>query len=58
MENFYGPEAECFIQVTKDMVSLSNLCEPSRRGNQINWDVSDGAKADETELEESEESTR
>ncbi|EAL91115.2 conserved hypothetical protein [Aspergillus fumigatus Af293] len=65
VENFYGPEAECFdadkllarrIQVTKDMVALSKLCEPSRRGNQINWDVSDGAKADETEREESEES--
>lgn len=65
VENFYGPEAECFdadkllarrIQVTKDMVALSKLCEPSRRGNQIDWDVSDGAKADETEREESEES--
>ncbi|EAW15512.1 uncharacterized protein NFIA_048490 [Aspergillus fischeri NRRL 181] len=65
VENFYGPEAECFdadkllarrIQVTKDMVALSKLCEPSRRGNPINWAVSDDTKADETEREESEES--
>jgi hypothetical protein len=50
VENFYGPEAENFdedkllarrIQVTKDMVALSQLCEPSRRGNQINWDIDD-----------------
>ncbi|KAJ0415015.1 hypothetical protein BJY00DRAFT_327273 [Aspergillus carlsbadensis] len=50
VENFYGPEAENFnedkllarrIQVTKDMVALSQLCEPTRRGNQINWDVDD-----------------
>ncbi|KAL3428577.1 hypothetical protein BDV09DRAFT_190833 [Aspergillus tetrazonus] len=42
VENFYGPEAENFdedkllarrIQVTKDMVALSQLCEPNRRGN-------------------------
>ncbi|KAL4971352.1 hypothetical protein BDW66DRAFT_165398 [Aspergillus desertorum] len=39
VENFYGPEAENFnedkllarcIQVTKDMVALSQLCEPNR----------------------------
>jgi len=50
IENFYGPEAENFnknrllarrIQVTKDMVALSQLCEPNRRGNRINWDVED-----------------
>ncbi|OJJ62706.1 hypothetical protein ASPSYDRAFT_65810 [Aspergillus sydowii CBS 593.65] len=50
VENFYGPEAENFdedrllarrIQVTKDMVALSQLCEPNRRGNRINWDVED-----------------
>jgi hypothetical protein len=29
------------IQVTKDMVTLSQLCEPNRRGNRINWDVED-----------------
>lgn len=42
VENFYGPKAENFdedkllarrIQVTKDMVALSQLCEPNRRGN-------------------------
>jgi hypothetical protein len=38
------------------MVALSKLCEPSRRGNQISWAVSDGAKADESEREELEES--
>lgn len=45
VENFYGPEAECFnvdkllarcIQVTKDIVALLKLCEPSQQGNQIN----------------------
>ncbi|KAF7164504.1 hypothetical protein CNMCM6106_001022 [Aspergillus hiratsukae] len=65
VENFYGPEAECFdadkllarrIQVTKDMVALSKLCEPSRRGNRINWAVNNDAEADELEREESEES--
>ncbi|CAP91150.1 Pc13g00810 [Penicillium rubens Wisconsin 54-1255] len=58
VENFYGPEAENFdeerllarrIQVTKDMVALSQLCEPNRRGNRINWDVEDD------EIEKSEE---
>ncbi|GAA3295600.1 hypothetical protein GCM10020218_076920 [Dactylosporangium vinaceum] len=58
VENFYGPEAENFdedkllarrIQVTKDMVALSLLCEPNRRGNRINWDVEDD------EIEKSEE---
>jgi hypothetical protein len=45
VEIFYGLEAENFdedkvlarrIQVTKDMVALSQLCEPTRRGNRIN----------------------
>ncbi|RHZ51562.1 uncharacterized protein CDV56_106148 [Aspergillus thermomutatus] len=58
VENFYGPEAECFeadkllarrIQVTKDMVALSQLCEPNRRGNQINWDIDDDVDDDEHE---------
>ena len=58
VENFYGPEAENFdedkllarrIQVTKDMVALSQLCEPTRRGKRINWDVDDD---DETEKSE------
>lgn len=48
VENFYGPQAEDFdedklltrrIQVTKDMVALLQLCEPSRRGNRVNWDL-------------------
>ncbi|KAI2860365.1 hypothetical protein CBS76997_11373 [Aspergillus niger] len=48
VENFYGPDAEDFdedkllarrIQVTQDMVALSQLCEPNRRGNRGNWDV-------------------
>jgi hypothetical protein len=65
VENFYGPEAECFdmdkllarrIQVTKDMVALWKLCEPSRRGNRINWAKSDDTEADELEREDSEES--
>ncbi|KAL4778139.1 hypothetical protein BJX76DRAFT_366673 [Aspergillus varians] len=39
----------CFL-ITKDMVALSQLCEPTCRGNRINWDVDDN---DETEkLEE------
>ncbi|PYH89774.1 hypothetical protein BO71DRAFT_464394 [Aspergillus ellipticus CBS 707.79] len=29
------------IQVTKDMVKLSWLCEPNRRGNRNNWDMDD-----------------
>ncbi|KAJ5649238.1 uncharacterized protein N7484_002961 [Penicillium longicatenatum] len=50
VENFYGPDAENFdedkllarrIQVTKDMVALMQLNEPSRRGNRVNWDVDD-----------------
>lgn len=58
VENFYGPEAENFnedellarrIQVTKDMVALSQLCEPNRRGNRVNWDI------DEDEIGKSEE---
>lgn len=58
VENFYGPEAESFdedrllarrVQVTKDMVAFSQLCEPNRRRNQINWDINDD------ELEKSEE---
>ncbi|KAJ6142431.1 hypothetical protein N7471_001884 [Penicillium samsonianum] len=48
IENFYGPNAEDFhkdkllarrIQVTKDMVTLLLLYEPSRRGNRVNWDL-------------------
>lgn len=55
VENFYGPDAENFdedkllarrIQVTKDMVTLLGLCEPSRRGNRVNWNL------DEDELPE------
>jgi hypothetical protein len=58
-ENFYGPDAENFeddkllarrIQVTKDMVALSKLCEPNRRGNRVNWDLND----DDDETEKSE----
>lgn len=50
VENFYGPDAENFdedkllarrIQVTKDMVALLLLCEPSRRGNRVNWNIDD-----------------
>ncbi|KAJ6021273.1 hypothetical protein N7540_006777 [Penicillium herquei] len=48
VENFYGSNAENFdedkllarrIQVTKDMVALLRLCEPSRRGNRVNWNI-------------------
>ncbi|CAG8128817.1 unnamed protein product [Penicillium nalgiovense] len=48
--NFYGPEAENYdedklltrrIQVTKDMVALLRLCEPSRRGNRVDWKFDD-----------------
>ncbi|KAJ5771487.1 uncharacterized protein N7511_003538 [Penicillium nucicola] len=48
VENFYGPEAEDFdedklltrrIQVTKDMDAHLLLCEPSKRGNRVNWDL-------------------
>ncbi|TPR04011.1 hypothetical protein CAN33_003000 [Aspergillus niger] len=57
VESFYGSKAENFdedkllarrIQVTKDMVALSKLCEPDRRGKRINWGVdvdSDQAKS-------------
>ena len=50
VENFYGPQAENFeehkllarrIQVTKDMVALLGLCEPSRRGNRVDWKFDD-----------------
>ncbi|OJJ79315.1 uncharacterized protein ASPGLDRAFT_137070 [Aspergillus glaucus CBS 516.65] len=50
VENFYGPDAENFdedkllarrIQVTKDMVALLRLCEPSRRGNRVSWTIND-----------------
>ncbi|KAI3287650.1 hypothetical protein DTO002I6_7616 [Penicillium roqueforti] len=50
VENFYGPEAENYdedqllarrIQVTKDMVALLRLCEPSRRGNRVDWKFDD-----------------
>ncbi|KAJ6045745.1 uncharacterized protein N7446_012609 [Penicillium canescens] len=52
VENFYGPDAEDFhvdklltrrIQVTKDMVALLLLCELSRRGNRVNWDLDEEA---------------
>lgn len=38
------------------MVALWKLCEPSRRGNRINWAMSDDAEADKLEREDSEES--
>ncbi|ODM19121.1 hypothetical protein SI65_05738 [Aspergillus cristatus] len=50
VESFYGPEGECFdedrllakcIQVTEDLVTLSHLCEPNRRGKRANWDGDD-----------------
>ncbi|KAJ5778330.1 hypothetical protein N7520_001576 [Penicillium odoratum] len=50
VENFYGPDAENFdedkllarrTQVTKDMVALLRLSEPSRRGNRVNWNIGD-----------------
>lgn len=50
VENFFGPDAENYdedkllarrIQVTKDMVALLELCEPSRRGNRVNWNFDD-----------------
>ncbi|KAJ5708139.1 hypothetical protein N7488_007940 [Penicillium malachiteum] len=50
VENFYGPDAENFdedkllarhTQVTKDMVVLLRLSEPSRRGNRVNWNIGD-----------------
>ena len=54
-ENYYGPDAENYeedkllarrIQVTKDMVALSTLCEPSRRGNRVNWNFDDHEPAE------------
>ncbi|OXV07057.1 hypothetical protein Egran_05176 [Elaphomyces granulatus] len=48
VEAFYGPEAESFeenqllarrIQVTKNMVAFSRLCEPNRRGKRVNWEA-------------------
>ncbi|KAF5857851.1 hypothetical protein ETB97_005195 [Aspergillus alliaceus] len=54
------PKAECFdadkllaqrIQVSKDMVALSKLCEPSQQCNRINWAMSDDTEADELEGE-------
>ncbi|KAH8696487.1 hypothetical protein BGW36DRAFT_360320 [Talaromyces proteolyticus] len=57
VENFYGPDAENFednkllarrIQTTKDMVALSKLCEPNRRGNRVNWDF-DGNESEKSE---------
>ncbi|KUL84888.1 hypothetical protein ZTR_08246 [Talaromyces verruculosus] len=50
VENFYGPDAENYeddnllarrIQSTKDMVALSMLCEPNRRGVRVNWNFDD-----------------
>jgi hypothetical protein len=44
-EELNGPKAEIYdedkllarrIQVTKDIVTLLGLCEPSRRGNRVN----------------------
>lgn len=58
MENLYGPEAENFdedkllspcIQVTKDMVALSQLCEPNRRDNRVNWDFDDDSEIKKSE---------
>ncbi|KUL81536.1 hypothetical protein ZTR_10660 [Talaromyces verruculosus] len=55
VENYYGPDAENYeedkllarrIQVTKDMVALSTLCEPSRRGNRVNWNFDDHESAE------------
>ena len=58
MEAFYGPEAESFegdqllarrIQVTKDMVAFSRLCEPNRRGKRANWEVDEESGKEEEE---------
>ncbi|EED15808.1 conserved hypothetical protein [Talaromyces stipitatus ATCC 10500] len=55
VEIFYGPDAENYeednllarrIQATKDMVALSTLCEPSRRGNRVNWNFDDDESAE------------
>jgi hypothetical protein len=59
VENFYGPGAEDFgeekllarrIQVTKDLVALSQLCQPARRGKRVQWDMVD--TSDQTKSEE------
>lgn len=42
------------IQVTKDMVALSRLCEPNCQGNRTNWRSNDDA--DDELLEKSKES--
>jgi hypothetical protein len=58
VEAFYGPEAESFeedqllarrIQVTKDMVAFSRLCEPNRRGKRVNWEVDEESGKEEEE---------
>ncbi|KAE8390416.1 hypothetical protein BDV23DRAFT_183518 [Aspergillus alliaceus] len=63
VENFSGPEAENYdeyklltrrIQVTKDMVALLGLCEPSRRGKRVDWKFDD----ETDELQTSERSPR
>ncbi|KAL2868373.1 uncharacterized protein BJX67DRAFT_371439 [Aspergillus lucknowensis] len=38
-----------YIQVTKDMVALSQLCKPTRRGNQINWDINNNNRTEKLE---------
>jgi hypothetical protein len=47
VENFYGPDSETLdvnlaltkrIQVTKDMITLCELSEPTRRGRKFDWD--------------------
>jgi hypothetical protein len=58
VEAFYGSEAESFeenqlparrIQVTKDMVAFSRLCEPNRRGKQVNWEADEESGKEEEE---------
>jgi hypothetical protein len=39
------------IQVTKDLVTLSQLCEPNPRGNRINWGVEEPLPVKEESLE-------
>jgi hypothetical protein len=55
VDYFYGPDAETFeddkllarrIQATIDMVALSTLCEPNRRGNRVNWNFDDHKSAE------------
>ncbi|RAO74324.1 uncharacterized protein BHQ10_010336 [Talaromyces amestolkiae] len=55
VDYFYGPDAENYehdqllarrIQATKDMVMLSTLCEPNRRGNRVNWNFDDHESAE------------